>query len=307
METNHKDRWVDDQFAALEPEWRPDFAHGRKRLDAGLARGAHLWPRTIRIAATAAAVLCITAVAIPKTRAFAQELWYRLLLKRVDIVRIDFSDLPLRSQVTVGHPPEVARDLEDIARKAGFRPDLPSSRVLPATPTLSAFGPVFADLTIHTRDLQTALNKVGASDVEVPSEWEGVHLRAEIGPIVNLGYPKDLGILQARRPELSVPAGFPLQRFAETVFRSMAVSASEARFLAQRFAINPALLFGIPADEIANVQEVSLQNGSALLIEEFGDGGKLERVTVFRSTNERMYCVLANDRDLALRIASALP
>jgi len=131
-------------------------------------------------------------------------------------------------------------------------------------------------------------------------------LRASLGPMVNLGYPDEVGILEAPRPELAIPAAFPLQHFAELAFRSLAVSAAEARTLAQSFAANPAWLFGIPADEMANVEQISLRSGPASLIEEFADDGKLERVTVFRSTNERVYCVLANSRQVALSIAESL-
>jgi hypothetical protein len=307
MEPNRTDRWVADRLSALEPGWRPDFARGRKLLDAGLTRPPHPWRRSVGVVVPAAVVLGLIAVSIPQTRAFAQQLWYHLSLKRVDVVRVDFSEIPLHARVTVAGPPQAARDLEGSAQRAGFQPYLPSPAVLPANPSISTFGPVSVELTIHIGDLQAALDRVGARDVHVPSDWEGIQLRAVLGTIVNLGYPDDVGILQARSPELYVPAGFPLQRFAEVVFRSTGVSAPEARVLAQRFIGNPAWLFGIPADEIANVQEVSLPTGSALLVEEFGDDGKLERVTVFRSTNDRVYCVLANDRHLALRIAGALP
>jgi len=168
-------------------------------------------------------------------------------------------------------------------------------------------GPMVAEQTIHIAELQAALNKVGAKDALVPREWEGVTFRANIGPIVNLGYPGDIGILEARPIELSVPAGFPLQHFVEVLFRSIGVSGREAQSLAQKFATNPAWLLDIPADEVANVEQVSLQAGPALLIEEFNDDGTPGRVTVLRSTSERMYCVLTNNRQLTLTIADALP
>ena len=90
-------------------------------------------------------------------------------------------------------------------------------------------------------------------------------MRAGIGPMVNLGYPDNVRILQRRPIELSAPPGFPLKSFAEVAFRSIGVTASEARDLAQEFVANPAWLVGIPVDEVANVQEVSLRAGPALL------------------------------------------
>jgi hypothetical protein len=161
--------------------------------------------------------------------------------------------------------------------------------------------------TIRVGELQAALNKVGANEVQVPAGWEGVQLRAGIGPMVNLGYPDEVGILQAKPIEVAVPAGFPLQLFAEVAFRSIGRSGREARSLAQRFVTNPAWMIGIPADEVVNIEQVSLRKGAAMLIEDTNDDGTPGRVTVLRSTNERIYCVLTNSRQLALRIADALP
>jgi len=304
MEKNNEDRWVADRMAELDPAWQPDFVRGRKLLYAGLATRERSWPW---IAAAAAASICVAAVALPQTRAYAQQLWSHYVLNHVDVVRLDLSDLPLRAHVTPGAPPQKAANLDDAERKAGFRPYLPGSGVLPGSPSLVVMGAMNVAQTVHVSELQAALNKVGAKDVQVPAAWEGVELHARVGPIVNLGYPNDVGILEAKPIELSVPGGFPLQHFVELAFRSIGSSASEARSRAHGFVTNPAWLLGIPADEVANIEQVSLRAGPAMLIEESNDDGTPGRVTVFRSTSERMYCVLTNSRQLALRIVDALP
>jgi hypothetical protein len=304
MEMNDETRWVADRLSALDPVWQADFARGKKLLDARLGKQTHPW---FAMTAAAAAAVCIVAVALPQTRVLAQQLWSHLVLNRVEVIRVDFSDLPMRAQVTGDSSPQAVQDLDAAERKVGFRPSLPASGVLPANPSITVIGPMVAEQTIHIAELQSALNKVGAKDVQVPPEWEGVQFRANIGPIVNLGYGGDVGILEAKPIDLSIPAGFPLQYFVEVVFRSVGVSGREAQALAQKFMTNPAWLMDIPADEVANVEQVSLQAGPALLIEEFNDDGTPGRVTVLRSTSERMYCVLTNNRQLALRIADALP
>ena len=304
MEKNDETRWVVDRLSALDPVWQADFARGKKLLDASLQKQTRPW---FGMAAAAAAAVCIAAIALPQTRALAQQLWSHLILNRVEVIRVDFSDLPMHAQVTGGGSPQVVQDVDAAERTAGFRPSLPAAGVLPANPSVVVIGPMVAEQTIHVADLQSALNKVGAKDVHVPPEWEGVTFRANIGPIVNLGYAGDVGILEAKPFDLSIPAGFPLQHFVEVVFRSIGVSGREAQALAQKFVTNPAWLLDIPSDEVANVEEVSLQAGPALLIEEFNDDGTPGRVTVLRSTSERMYCVLTNNRQLALKIADALP
>src|SRR5579863_5308765 len=72
METNHDDRWVAGQLALLDPEWRPDLAHGRSLLEEGLKKPAR---SSSWMVVAAAAAVCIAAVALPQTRAFAQQLW----------------------------------------------------------------------------------------------------------------------------------------------------------------------------------------------------------------------------------------
>src|SRR4051812_10865589 len=119
METNHEDRWVADRLAELEPDWRADFAHGRALLDAGLTKRSRSRPW---MAAAAATALCITALALPQTRAFAQQLWYRLILNRIDVVRLDLSDVPLDAHLTTNGMSRAVGDLDEAERKAGFRP-----------------------------------------------------------------------------------------------------------------------------------------------------------------------------------------
>ncbi|MDR3700991.1 MAG: hypothetical protein P4L56_15195 [Candidatus Sulfopaludibacter sp.] len=44
-----------------------------------------------------------------------------------------------------------------------------------------------------------------------------------------------------------------------------------------------------------------------VLIEDFDDRGKVERVTIIRSTRERILAVMANSRQLALKVADSIP
>jgi hypothetical protein len=304
MEMN-EDRWISDRLATLKPQWRPNFAHGRELLDAGLRKRNRSW--AWGAAATAAAV-CVAALAFPQSRVFAQQLWYRFVLKHVDLVRLDLSKLPLHAQVTTNGLQQPARDLVDAERKAGFRPYLPPAGVLSANPSITTVGPITVEQTIHIQALQAALHKVGANDVAVPAEWEGVQLRAEIGPMVTADYEDDLQILQARPIEFSIPTWFPLERFAGVAFRSLGVSGWESQALARKFVANPGWLLDIPADEAVNIQEVQLRGGPALLIEDFDvDGRVVRRVRVIRSTGERIYMVSAKTRQMSLRVAEALP
>lgn len=305
METNHEDQWIAERLATLEPRWSPNLASGRAMLASKLEKRNHSL-RWIAVA-TATAAVCITVLALPVTRALAQQLWYRFILNRVEVVRLDLSKLPLQMQVTTNGLEQRVQDLEEAERKAGFRPYLPSPGVLHADPGITITGPISVEQTIHVRDIESALVKVGASDVQVPAEWEGVQLRTQIGPMVELNYADLVHILQARPMELSTASGFPLEHFAEVAFRSIGVSSWEARAMAQRFAANPAWFIDLPPDAVVNIQEVSLHARPAVLIEEVDDRGAVKRVTVVRSTSERMYSVSSGDRELSMKVADSIP
>jgi hypothetical protein len=305
METNHEDSWVANRLATIEPQWSPNLVRGRELLDARLAGRRYSW--TWMSAAAATAAVCVAVLALPGTRALAQELWYRFVLNRVDVVRLDLSKLPVHMQVTTNGLEQSVQNFDEAERTTGFRPYLPSPGVLYANPGITVTGPIAVEQTIHVRDIESALDKVGASDVQVPAEWEGMQLRAEIGPMVAANYPDNVHILQARPIELSAPSGFALEHFAEVAFRSIGVSLWEARAMARKFAAHPAWLLDIPPDAVVNVQEVALRAGPALLIEEFDEKGAVERATVIRSTSERMYSVSSRNRELSIKIANALP
>jgi hypothetical protein len=305
MKTNHENSWVANRLATIEPQWSPNLARGRELLDARLAGRRH--SRTWMVAAAATVAVCVALLALPGTRALAQELWYRFVLNRVDVVRLDLSKLPLHMQVTTNGLEQSVQNMDEAERKTGFRPYLPSPGVLYATPDFSVTGPIAVEQTIHVRDIESALGRVGASDVHVPAEWEGVQLRSEIGPMVAANYPDDVHILQARPIELSVPSGFALEDFAEVAFRSMGVSLWEARAMAQKFAAHPAWLLDIPSNAMVNVQEVALRAGPALQIEDIDEMGAIRRTTVVRSTSERMYSVSSRNQELSIKIANALP
>jgi hypothetical protein len=305
METNHEDLWVANRLATIEPQWSPNLARGRALLDAGLEGRRHSWSWMAAAAATAA--VCVAVLALPATRAIAQELWYRFVLNRVDVVRLDLSKLPLHMQVTTNGLEQDVQNLDEAERKAGFRPYLPALGALYANPGITVTGPLAVEQTIHVRDIESALGKVGASDVQVPAEWEGLQLHTEIGPMVEENYPDNVHIVQARPIELSVPSGFALEHFAEVAFRSIGVSLWEARTMAQKFAAHPAWLLDIPPDAVVNVQEVALRAGPALLIEDLDEKGMVKRATVIWSTRERMYSVSSKNRELSVKIADDLP
>ncbi|MBI2688271.1 MAG: hypothetical protein HYX27_18360 [Acidobacteria bacterium] len=300
METNSENTWVAERMASIAPEWLPDRVKARGVLDGRLAaprRYSRVW-----ITAGAAAGLAVALVALPAGRAIAQELWFRLFLHRVDVVRLDLSRIPLDTHVNAVGGPDVVGSLEEAEQKAGFRPIFPAEDRL----GIAVIGRISVRQTIHVRELERALEKVGARDVKVPAEWDGVTLRAEIGPMVAADYPGDVQVLEAKPIEMLIPSGFPLARFAEAAFRTTGISWMEARTLGEKFAANPAWLIDVQPDEEVRLREVALAAGPGLLVHDFDDAGAVSRVTVILSTPERIFVVSGPTEERSLRIANLL-
>jgi hypothetical protein len=298
------DRWTRDRLATLTPTWQPDVARGRALMHARTRRR----PQPARwLIAAVATVTAAVLIMLPQTRSWAQELWARFFLK-VDVVRVDFDNWPLEPDVTMRGGQQAAADLTTAEANVGFTPVLPPDDVVGGHATLSTIGVISVSQTVQVRDLQLALDRAGVTDVRVPVAWNGVQLRADIGPILAADYPNDVQILQARPISLVVPATFPLSSFAEVAFRAMTLSPSDARALARQFVATPSFLLGIPPDETATVEPLNLRNGPALLVEEFDDNNpnRIQRVTVIRNTTDRVFAVTARDREVAARIAESL-
>ena len=305
MEKIPEDRWVDERLASLEPHWKSDLTRGLAMLEGKLKPQPRRRAWTWVLASTAAGLVLGTAL-LPAPRAIAQRLWDRIVLNRVDVVRVDLSDLPLKMHVTTNGYEKGVKDLNDAEQRAGFRPHVPAGAVFIADSPISIIQQMTLEQTISVHDLQSALTKVGAGEVQVPTEWEGLTLRTDLGPIVGFDY-EGAQILQCRPIEVAVPPGFDLERFADVAFRSVGISRWEARAMAQKFVAHPSWFLDIPPDEVVNIQEVSLRNGPALVIEDFDDKGASERVTVIRSSRDRVFSVSSKTRKVSVRVAESLP
>jgi hypothetical protein len=263
-------------------------------------------------AATAAMVVAILA---PSGRALAQDLWYRFFVTRVAVVRIDLSHNPLETSIRSNEKATSADSIEQAAAIAGFTPYLPSVDGRPEPPVLNVMGRIEMTQTIRVQRLSAALAAAGATDLEVPAEWEGVRLRAEIGPIVSAKYldrsagaTNDVEIVQMPAVRLEMPAGFPLARLAEIVFRAGGAPAWEARRLGEEYADNPAWLFDVPAEAPVTVEEIALPHGKGLLVQYLDDDDPgSTRSLVLLGRPSRLYGVFGTRREQALRIAAALP
>jgi hypothetical protein len=301
MDTHPEREWIAARLDALTPAWAPDLGRARARLEARAPAPRRTWRYGL---ATAAAALLIAATA-PSGRAMAQDLWYRWFVTRVAVVRLDASKIPLDSNVRIG-PYRAVPSVAEASAAAGFTAVLPPRAIAGGDPALTVVGPTEINQRIRTADVAAALRREGVTDVEVPASWNGVTLRGVIGPLVIAEYPGDVTIIQTTPIRLEMPAGFPLQAFAETAFRAAGLPWLEARQLARDFAAQPAWLLDIPAGSTVSVEAVTLRSGPGLLILDPSDTDR-EYAKVVISRSDRLYGVTSPSRERSLRIADALP
>jgi hypothetical protein len=248
---------------------------------------------------------------LPAPGALAQRVWDSLFLTRVEVVRVNFDDLPdvesFRAK-TVSGPGKTVKvgDPAQAERLAGFKLGLPAIGILGSPRAIGVISPIAAQLDLRAGELTEALRQAGVSDMTIPKEWDGASLRFQTGPLVMTEYP-DNSLLQCRPFAMVTPTGFQLDRFAEVAFRILGLRSAEARYLSRRFAANPAWLLGIPLDEPGEIREVELRSGSGILIDNLNENGQSERVEVVWNTADRIYALSGKmSRELAIQVANSV-
>jgi hypothetical protein len=284
------DHWIEERLQSLEV--------GEFQTDAGLARD-QLRQRTIaaaqrqRRAWIAAASGCLAVAILPWPRAVAQQIWNRVLVRRVVVVEVVRPDVPehLTAAFTMDSEPfdqEIVRDAAEAERLAGFRPMLPPAAVLPGTPQLSVVKTVkLSTRPLRIADILQALAAANVSDVHVPKEWEGTVLTAEAGPVVVAAY-EAIEIMQSAPFRMNVPPGFRFGQFMETAFLVFGRNPAEAKALGEKFEANPALVMHFPGR--GPVRDVPLRSGRGVFV---ADAEDAEGVCFFWNTADRIFIVSA--------------
>ncbi len=303
MEHNFNNEWVADRMAAVKPEWTPNGNQAKVQLEASLAQRPSS-RRRMALAATVAAAIFAVAT-LPQGKLVAHEVWYRLFFQGFDSVRMDLSRVPLAVSITSNGMLQTVQSAEQAEQLLGYRPMLPGSGMVGGKPELTVTGPIGVRQVIQVRELEAALAKVEAKDIQVPPEWQGLTLHIEIGLIVSADYPENIEVVQARPSVLYMPVGFPLAKFAEAAFRCTGLPWWQARAMGEKFASNPAWLLDVPEGEVVRVEEVIVRAGRGLLVEEFDKKG-VSKSTVLFGSSGRVFAVSSDSRNRSILIADSL-
>jgi hypothetical protein len=286
------EKWVDRQMAtaALPTDW-PDPAAGRRHLDERITRGTSR-PHRVTLWAVATAVVFVTVLALPATRAVAQRLWDQVVLGRIQVLLTDYEGhgaaasflSPVLQIRPDAHP---VPSLDDATRLAGFSPHLPRPEVFAVLPSYSVTGIASARLQLRRPAIRYLVARTGGSASEVPDSWNGVDLEVRVGPVIIADYDGIL-LLQSRPFELIKPADFDLELFYRLAFRALGMSERDASALGADLALSPALLTFMPKEERDLVHEFKTNTGTGYMIEEVYGPGK---IAAMWSGSDRVYAL----------------
>src|SRR6266849_1041534 len=172
---------------------------------------------------------------------FALQSTQAVALKKFEVVRVNPSGMetlpeslrPIFADPTPGA--DAIDTVEEAAVRAGFTPRLPKSENKPDFGVIPA---IHRDATISISELNATLSNARATDVVLPQDWNNVKITIQQAAGILADYG-DFLITQSPPLTITAPAGFPLDRFMEVVFRIVGMSAPDARVVREKFATNP--------------------------------------------------------------------
>jgi hypothetical protein len=147
-----------------------------------------------------------------------------------------------------------------------------------------------ARITADSRKLQEILDALAITDVKAPAFLDGQTATIRMPPVVRAVYANgitEVSFFQARRPEVTLPAGIDLPPLAEIGLRVAGLGSSEAHTMAQAIDWRTTLLVPIPA-AATKFRQVDVAGAHGLLVEQT-TGRQLK--AVLWSTGNTLYAI----------------
>jgi hypothetical protein len=237
---------------------------------------------------------------------FALQSTQAVALKKFEVVRVNPSGMetlpeslrPIFADPTPGA--DAIDTVEEAAVRTGFTPRLPKSE---SKPEFGVIPPIHGEATINVNELNAALRNAQATDVVLPQDWNNVKITIQQAAGILADYGNFL-LTQAPPLTITAPAGFPLDRFMEIVFRIVGMSAPDARALREKFATNPMVFFPIPPRFEMDIHETRLNSGSGMILQ---NADKIGDLAFAWSSADRSYFITGHLTEAqALEIANSL-
>lgn len=278
--------------------------------------------RLARLAAAACVLAVVAALfAVPSVRVSAQSFLELFRVRRFAAVEFDESRIEtLRSlgedrgmfifdrqeELLDPGPARYVASREAASKQAGFLVSVPA--FLPAGMSADSMfieGQGAMRLSISESKVRSLLQRLDLNDVSVPPGLDGRSIEVRKPPVVLQKFrsPRRGAVLvQARSPEVSVPAGLDVVRLAEIGLRILGLDAGEARRVARSTDWRSTLLVPVPMNA-STFRQVTVRGQSGLLITTSTrgqDGRRREGAMLMWTQGERVFCLQGNlsGRDL---------
>lgn len=218
------------------------------------------WSPALLAASVIVAALLV--LALPPTRAWAQDFLNLFRVKKFAAVQVDPSraqqlenldmEKLLGDEVQVikepGKPQQVA-DVAAASAQAGYA--LVAPGVVPAGSKLQVFvqGEGLARGTANVEKLQSVLDTIGLTDVRVPAALNGAQVTIKTPVSVLMQYTSTKGrvsFMQSPSPEVDLPDGVDLAQLGEIGLRVAGLNADDAHNMAQSIDWHSTFLVPIP-------------------------------------------------------------
>ncbi len=313
---------MDDKFlyqARRDP--RPEFAESlRARLRAGPERGrvrSLVFRPGVALAVGGAALAAVALIAFPSVPAPAQAFLDLFRVRNFAAVQFDpariekLKTLDQNSGLMVFNqhevirepgPPQVYPTPEAAGSAAGI--DVRTPMFLPAglaLDTVMVDGPGEARLTASESKLRSLLDALDLRDVQVPPGLDGQTVTVRKPPIVIERFRRgrtQMTLVQARSPEVSLPAGVDLTRLGEMGLRILGLDAGEARKVAESIDWHSTLVVPVPLNA-STFRRITVRGNPGLLVTTQGDfgpdrRGHREGTVLLWSEGERVFGLMSN-------------
>jgi hypothetical protein len=322
---------MDDRFLnELRREPSPEFArelHERLRRQGPAVAPARAWRPlqwAVPLAGGLAVALVVLSFAFPAVRASAQAFLDLFRVRNFAAVSVDparferlrdqkldlASLLSDRVETPAQSPaPRVVASPQAAAALAGFAVRVPAEPPRGFVPdTIAVMEGATVSFRVHTAILREALEKLDIRDLQVPEGLDGQTVTARTSPTVAQRFVRErerIEFVQARSPEMSLPAGVDLERFGEIGLRIAGLDAGEARRFARSIDWHGTLVVPVPVNA-SSFTETSVRGARGLLVS-FKEGAaagphghRREGTLLLWSEGEMVYALTANLPDLLL-------
>jgi len=308
---------MDDRFLNdLRREPRPEFASRlRDRLRTHEAVGGR--PRWAPALAGGLAVAAmVVAFTLPSVRASAQAFLDLFRVRNFAAVPVDAEriraleekDIDIRKlladrveTVKEPNPPREYPSVDAAGAAAGL--DVREPAELPkgfAFEKVEVRGDGAARVTIDAERLRSVLETLDLRDVRVPDGIDGRVVEVRVPPIVVQSFKRGekgrVELIQARSPEVSLPAGIDLAQLGEIGLRIVGLSADEARRFSRTIDWGSTLLVPVPS-KAGSFVEVEVRGTRGLLVTKNrheGPASGREGSVLLWSEGDRVYGICGN-------------